>query len=322
MTGCVTGEDLCQDRKYDLRLCLVAGAKGLRKRVKVDQVQKLGLAFAGHTRFIQRFRIQVIGNTELSYLRTLRAEMQDEVIRRICMLPIACLVVTKNLEVPRLLIEESENKRIPLLKTELSTQAFIERVENFLEDKLSATTTVHGVLVDVFGVGVLIVGKSGIGKSECALDLVLQGHRFIADDMVFLSRRPPQRIIGCGADTGKYHMEIRGLGIVDVARLFGVEAVRGEKYVEMVIELVEWKSSMEYDRLGIEEESYTILGHNLPKVKVPVTPGRNLASIIGVAARNYLLKMQGHHSAREFEKELIARMSIGRRKKTGEDEIE
>ena len=322
MTVSVTGEDLYHDREYDLRLRLVAGAKGLRKKVKVAQIQKLGLAFAGHTRFVQRLRVQVIGKTELSYLETLPAEKKDKIIRKICSLRTACFVVTRDLEVPLLLIRESEKNRIPLFKTELGTLDFIERVESFLEDKLAATTTIHGVLVDVFGVGVLIVGKSGIGKSECALDLVLQGHRFVADDMVFVSRRPPQQIVGCGADKGKYHMEIRGLGIIDVARLFGVEAVREEKYVQMVIELVEWRGSMEYDRLGIDEESYLVLGKRIPKVKVPVTPGRNLAAIIGVAARNHLLKMRGYHSAKEFEKRLIARMSRHRTKRTVQDEIE
>ncbi len=322
MTVCVTGEDLYHDREYDLRLRLVAGAKGLRKKVKVAQVQKLGLAFAGHTRFVQRLRVQVIGKTELSYLETLPVEKKDKIIRKICSLRTACFVVTRDLEVPLLLIRESEKNRIPLFKTELPTLDFIERVESFLEDKLAATATVHGVFLDVFGVGVLIVGRSGIGKSECALDLVLQGHRFVADDMVFVSRRPPQQIVGRGADTGTYHMEIRGLGIIDVARLFGVEAVREEKYVQMVIELVEWRSSMEYDRLGIDEESYLILGKSIPKVMVPVTPGRNLAAIIGVAARNHLLKMRGYHSAKEFEKRLVARMSRHRTKHTVQDEIE
>ena len=322
MTVSVTGEDLYHDREYDLRLRLVAGAKGLRKKVKVAQIQKLGLAFAGHTRFIQRLRVQVIGKTELAYLETLSAGKKDKIIRKICSLRTACFVVTRNLEVPPLLIRESEKNRIPLFKTELPTLDFIERVESFLEDKLAATTTVHGVLLDVFGVGVLIVGRSGIGKSECALDLVLQGHRFVADDMVFVSRRAPQQIVGCGADKGTYHMEIRGLGIIDVARLFGVEAVREEKYVQLVIELVEWTSSMEYDRLGMDEESYVILGKKIPKVKVPVTPGRNLAAIIGVAARNHLSKMRGYHSAKEFEKRLIARMSRHRTKHAVQDEIE
>lgn len=313
----VSGEDLYTDRDYDLRLKLVGGAKGLGKKIRVSQVQKLGLACAGYTRFVQPFRVQVLGNTELSYLQTLSLEKREEIIKNICSLRIACFIVTKNLEVPPLLIEESEKRRIPLFQTELSTSELIQRITKFLEDKLAARTTLHGVLLDVFGVGVLILGRSGIGKSECALDLILRGHRFVADDVVFLYKRPPHTIFGSGMDTGRYHMEIRGLGIISVARLFGVEAIRERKKVEMVVELLEWESAKEYDRLGFEEESYGILGIQLPKVRIPVTPGRNLASIIEVAARNHLLKGMGYHPAREFEKQLQAKMS-GRKRNNWE----
>jgi HPr kinase/phosphorylase len=222
--------------------------------------------------------------------------------------------VTKGLEIPPLLIEESQRRRIPLFQTELSTPVLIEGVTRFLEDRLAPSTTVHGVLVDVFGVGVLILGGSGIGKSECALDLILRGHRFVADDMVVLYRRPRDNIFGSGPDTVKYHMEIRGLGIINVARLFGVETIRERKIVDMVVELVEWESPFDYDRLGFEEESYPVLGIDLPKVKIPVTPGRNLASIIEVAARNHLLKVMGYDPAKDFERKLMAKIS-GRRKK-------
>jgi HPr kinase/phosphorylase len=320
MSG-VSGEDLFHDREYDLRLRLIAGSKGLKKKIRFSQVQKLGLAFAGSTGFVQSFRVQVIGNSELSYFRTLRIERREEVIKRICSLRIACFVVTKNLKIPPLLIEESQRRRIPLFQTDLSTLELIERITKFLEDKLAPRTTVHGVLVDVFGVGVLILGGSGIGKSECALDLILRGHRFVADDLVFLYKRPPQNIFGCGVDTVKYHMEIRGLGIINVAKLFGVETIRERKIVEMVVELVEWESSKEYDRLGFEEESYPVLGINLPMVKIPVTPGRNLASIIEVAARNHLLRVMGYDPGREFEKQLMAKLSGRRKKNTVRDEI-
>jgi HPr kinase/phosphorylase len=318
----VSGEDLYHDREYDLRLRLIAGSKGMRKRIRVSQVQKLGLACAGYTRFVQPFRVQVIGNTELSYLRTLSSEKREEAIRRVCGLRIACFIVSRNLEIPSLLVEECERKRIPLFQTELSTPELIERITKFLENRLAASTTIHGVLVDVFGVGVLILGKSGIGKSECALDLVLRGHRFVADDIVFLHRRSPNIIFGSGTDTGRYHMEIRGLGIISVARLFGVEAIRERKKVEMVAELREWQSLKDQDRIGFEEESYGILGAHLPMVRVPVTPGRNLASIIEVAARNHLLKGMGYHPAREFERQLLAKMSGRKKRKTRGNGVE
>jgi HPr kinase/phosphorylase len=318
----VSGEDLNRDHEYNLRLRLIAGAKGLKKRIRNSQIQKLGLAFAGYTRFVQPFRVQVIGNTELAYLGTLAPRKRDEIIKKVCGLRIACLVVTKNLEIPPLLIEESDKRRIPLFQTELSTTEFIERVTKFLENKLAASTTIHGVLVDVFGVGVLILGRSGIGKSECALDLILRGHRFVADDIVFLYRRSPQIVFGCGVDTVKYHMEIRGLGIINIANLFGVEVIRERKKVEIVVELVAWDSSRDYDRLGFDEQAYTILGTPLPMVKIPVTPGRNLASIIEVAARNHLLKLIGYHPAREFEKQLMAEISSRKRQDPIRDEVE
>ena len=190
----------------------------------------------------------------------------------------------------------------------LCTTDFIERVTQFLEEKLASTSSIHGVLIDVFGVGVLILGKSGIGKSECALDLILRGHRLVADDMVYIQKRAPNTLIGSGFEVIQHHMEIRGLGIINIRSLFGVEAIRERKKIELVLELMEWDTSREYDRLGFEEEKYTILGVDLPMLKIPVTPARNLTTIIEVAARNHLLKVMGYDSALEFEKKLLRKM--------------
>jgi HPr kinase/phosphorylase len=196
-------------------------------------------------------------------------------------------------------------------------------VNKFLEVKLAATTSIHGVLMDVFGVGVLILGKSGIGKSECALDLILRGHRLVADDMVFIQKRSPSFLLGSGFDIIQHHMEIRGLGIINIRSLFGVEAIREQKKIELVIELMEWNAYEEYDRLGFEEVKYPILEVDLPLLRIPVTPGRNLSTIIEVAARNHLLKMMGYDSALEFEKKLIRRMEVnGRGHVEVEDEVE
>jgi HPr kinase/phosphorylase len=173
-----------------------------------------------------------------------------------------------------------------------------------------ASTTTHGVLMDVFGIGVLIIGKSGIGKSELALDLVLRGHRLVADDIVNIKKKPPSTLYGSGSEIIKYHMEIRGLGIINIRDLFGISAVRDHKIIELAVELHDWDPRAEYDRLGIEEKKYTLLDVRLPFVQIPVRPGRNIAAIIEVASRNYLLKLQGHHSAREFQdklnKEIVA----------------
>jgi HPr kinase/phosphorylase len=301
-------QELDQDREHDLGLTLMAGRKGLKKGITHSQVQKMGLAMTGFIKFINPDRLQIIGNTEMDYLRTLSAEQQEKVIHQICNLDLSCLVITRNLEVPELLLQEADKRGIPLFRTALRSFDFIEQVTQYLEEKLASTTSIHGVLMDVFGVGVLILGKSGIGKSECALDLILRGHRLVADDMVSIQKRSPSSLIGSGFDVIKHHMEIRGLGIINIRSLFGVEAIREQKKIELVLELMEWDTNREYDRLGFEEEKYPILGVELPMLRIPVTPARNLTTIIEVAARNHLLKVMGYDSALEFEKKLLQKM--------------
>jgi HPr kinase/phosphorylase len=312
-------QELEQDREYHLGLTLLAGRKGMRRRITQSQVQKMGLAMTGFIQFTNPERLQVIGNTEMSYLNSLEGHLQEKVIHQICSLELACLVITRNLEIPELLLREADEKGIPLFRTNLRSFDFIERVTKFLEEKLASTSSIHGVLLDVFGVGVLILGKSGIGKSECALDLILRGHRLVADDMVHIQKRSPSSLIGSGFEIIQHHMEIRGLGIINIRSLFGVEAIRERKKIELVLELVEWDHNREYDRLGFEEEKYTILGVDLPMLRIPVTPARNLTTIIEVAARNYLLKVMGYDSALEFEKKLLRRME---EKEGGKFEVE
>ena len=307
MSGLVV-QDLEQNRESYLGLSLVAGRKGLKKKITHSQVQKMGLALTGFTRFINPDRLQIVGNTEMTYFRSLSLEQQEEVIRQICSLDISCLVVTRNLEIPELLLDEAEKRGIPLFRTHLRSFDFIERITKFLEEKLAPTSSIHGVLIDVFGVGVLILGKSGIGKSECALDLILRGHRLVADDMVHIQKQSPSSLIGRGFDVIQHHMEIRGLGIINIRSLFGVEAIREQKKIELVIELMEWDTQQEYDRLGFEDEKYAILDVELPMLRIPVTPARNLTTIIEVAARNHLLKVMGYDSALEFEKKLLQKM--------------
>ena len=305
-------ELLEQDRAHHLNLTLRAGRSGLQKRITHPLVQKMGLALTGFVRFINPARLQIIGKTEMAYFNTLTPDVQEEVIRKICSLGLTCVVVTRNLEIPQLLLRGADEKAIPLFQTDLLSTEFIERVSKFLEVKLAATTSLHGVLMDVFGVGVLLLGKSGIGKSECALDLVLRGHRLVADDMVFVQKRSSSFLVGNGFDIIQHHMEIRGLGIINIRSLFGVEAIRERKKIELVVELMEWSSYGEYDRLGFEEEKYPILDVELPLLRIPVTPGRNLTTIIEVAARNHLLKMMGYDSALEFEKKLLRKMEENR----------
>lgn len=316
-------QDLERDQKSNFGLTLLAGRRGLKKKITHPQVQKMGLAMAGFTRFINPQRLQVIGNSEAAYFRNLTPEVQERVIQEICALNLSCLVVTRNLEIPELLLREADAKGIPLFRTSLSSTDFIDRVTKFLEEKLAPSQSLHGVLMDVFGVGVLLLGKSGIGKSECALDLILRGHRLVADDMVSIQKRSPAVLIGSGFEVIGHHMEIRGLGIINIRSLFGLEAIRDQKRIELVLELVDWDTQQDYDRLGFEERKYSILGVELPMLRIPVTPARNLTTIIEVAARNHLLKTMGYDSALEFEKKLLQRMEEKEKNPAeGEDEVE
>ncbi len=319
--GVILVEELRKEKEYGLDLRLVAGKKGLRKKITESRINKLGLALAGFTDHIQPHGIHLLGNAELSYLKALPPKKREEIIRKICSLDIPCFVFSASDRIPKSLIRESEKANIPLFRTKLGSHFFIQRASKFLERRLSVAASAHGVLVDIFGVGVLILGPSGIGKSECALDLIMRGHRLVADDVVQVRKEPPSTVIGSGFDLVKHHMEIRGLGIIDIRSLFGVEAIRQRKKVELVVELVEWHA--DYDRLGLEEQGYTIRGVELPMVRIPVTPGRNLATIVEVAAKNHLLKGMGYHAAAELNKKLARKIAFERSgDKPNGDEVE
>jgi HPr kinase/phosphorylase len=303
--------NLVKDTKHSLKLEILAGEKGLGKKISIPRIQKPGLALTGDTSNLHPARIEVLGKSEMRYLKTLSEAKLKEIITKLSEVDIACFVVTHNAQPPKALISMCEKKRIPLFRSKLLTSTFINRVTKFLEEALSASTCIHGVLLDVFGVGILMVGKSGIGKSECALDLILRGHRLVADDIVNIKKQPPSALFGTGSEIIKHHMEIRGLGIINIRDLFGISTVRDKKLIEMVIELTEWDPNTEYDRLGIDEIQYNLLDVNLPLIQIPVRPGRNLSAIIEVAARNYLLKLGGHHSAREFQEKLNKELMAG-----------
>jgi HPr kinase/phosphorylase len=237
-------------------------------------------------------------------LTSIKPKERQQIFQKICARDITCFVITCNAPAPPPLDALCDEHHIPLFRTHLLTSTFINRVTRFLENHLTASTCIHGVLLDVFGVGILIIGKSGIGKSELALDLVLRGHRLVADDIVNIKKRPPATLYGMGSEIIKYHMEIRGLGIINIKDLFGIAAIRDRKLIEVVVELQEWDPRAEYDRLGIDEQKYTLLDVHLPFMQIPVRPGRNITTIIEVAARNQLLKLAGHYSAREFQEQL------------------
>ena len=294
----VTIGELLQARSETWRLKLVAGAEGLVNGVSIPRIQKPGLALAGYLPQIHPERVQVIGRTELGYLATLDAATAANAVDRMLQERVACVVVT-NGAVPPLYLQESAGRhRVPLILTELKSSELIRNVTAWLEERLAPHTLIHGVLVEVFGLGVLLLGKSGIGKSEAALDLVTRGHRLVADDVVEARAVADGRVLGSGAELIRHHMEIRGLGIINVQDLFGILATLREKAIQLVAEMFDWTRE-EPDRLGLEDETHTILGVALPKIRIPIRPGRSVATIIEVAARNQVLKRLGRHSARE-----------------------
>lgn len=313
---------LLRDTKHRLHLEIMAGKHGLAKKVTIPRIQKPGLALTGDMSNVHPGRVQILGRAEMKHLDSLNAAQKRKVIGLLCKVDVACFIVTRNATVPKLFIDSCNLNNIPLMRTKLLTSTFVNRTSRFLEENLAATTCIHGVLLDVFGVGILLIGKSGIGKSECALDLVLRGHRLVADDIVNIRKHPPATLYGAGSEIIKYHMEIRGLGIINIRDLFGISAVRDRKLIEIIVELAEWDPNLEYDRLGIDEQRYTILDVAMPLIQIPVRPGRNLSAIIEVAARNHLLKLGGHHSAKEFQEKLSAEIIAAEKKMEEHESVE
>lgn len=296
----LTSEILRSPALSDLEMEVAAGEKGFDRPISWGRIQRPGLALAGFLSFIKPGRIQVLGESELNYLETMPVPVRRERIAAICALPVSAFVVTKGQEVPEELARECIARNVPLLVSPRTTSVVIQSITRVLEDELSPSTTLHGVLVDVYGMGVLLLGDSGIGKSESALDLIQRGHRLVADDVVEIRKYPNDALVGRAADMLRYHMELRGIGIINIKHLFGVSAVRASKSIELVIELERWDPKKTYDRLGLDGETYSILDRTRPYMKLPVASGRNIALLIEIAARNELLKSQGYDAAKEF----------------------
>lgn len=303
--GQVNVNTLLKAKGYDLELMVIASDEHVDKAITQIAVHKLGLVLAGIQFQLEPGQIQIYGGTEHAYLQSLTEMERARILEKLLSFEMPCMIITRGLKPPSELVRGLKRTGVPLLGTPLSTGEFIQRLTRLLEERLAPSLSLHGVLMDVLGIGTLLLGESGIGKSETALDLVLRGHRLVADDIVSIHRRGEYTLVGTGNEMIMFHMEVRGLGIINIKDLFGVSAIRERKRIDMVIELVEWEEGKEYDRLGIEDESYTILGVEIPQLTIPVRPGRNLTTIIEVAARNQLLKIKGYHSAREFQKSLL-----------------
>lgn len=307
--GLAVAELLTADAR-PLRLRLLAGRRGLDRRVLQSRVQRPGLALAGYSDYLNYGRVQIVGGSEVGYLATLGARERATALKRLAACPVSCLVLTRGLQAPRELVRAAESRGVPLLATPMESTAFIKRLSSYLEERLAERVALHAVLLDVFGLGVLVTGESGIGKSECALELVDRGHRLVADDVVEVLR-VGEALLGSSPDLTRDHMELRGLGVVNVKDLYGVSSIRQRQRLELVVSLERWEPGREYDRLGLSEEPYEILGLPLPLVRMPVAPGRNIALLVEVAARNQLLKGRGYHAARRFVRRVDALLSGG-----------
>ena len=291
--------DLLSEIVPELALRLLCGRAGLRRDIRVAAPERPGLALAGHPETLQAGTVQLFGRSEVVYLAQIPDEQRRLLLDRLGAAPIACLLLTHGAGPHPDLLEVCERHGIPLLGTPRTTERALEILGRHLEERLAPAITLHGTLIDIYGVGVLILGESGVGKSESALELILRGHRLVSDDTVTI-RRVGSLLNGTGPEVSRYHMELRGLGIINIKDLYGVAAVRERKDLDLVVKLDPWQEDKEYDRLGLDEKVYPILGVELPFIEMPVGPGRNLSILLEVAARHHLLKRRGYHAAKEL----------------------
>lgn len=296
----VTTKDVME--KFDLTL--VSGQEGIGKHIAVSDISRPGLEMAGYFTHYPANRVQLLGKTELSFYDMLLPHERVERMQKLCSPDTPAIIISHGLKVPQELKIASNEEHVPVLTAKMATTRFSSLLTNFLESKLAPTTAVHGVLLDIYGVGVLITGKSGVGKSETALELVKRGHRLVADDCVEIRQETENTLVGNAPKLIEHLLEIRGLGIIDVMTLFGASAIRSFKRISLVIELENWDEQKTYDRLGLEDEKMKIIETDLTKLTIPVRPGRNLAVIIEVAAMNHRLKRMGFNAAEEFSNRL------------------
>ena len=300
----MTVEDLLRSKGDALRLELLTSRCKLDRPIEEPSISSPGLVLAGFTDRFPRGRLQVLGETEVSFLNSLGEAELRRALEAFFELDMPAVIVTKGLDVPPAAIEIADEHGVPLIRSELKTGEFYRRIQPYLEDGFAPTVTLHGSLADVYGVGLLFMGRSGIGKSECVLDLVERGHRLVADDMVIVTRRGNGVLIGRGHELQGHHMEIRGVGIIDIRALFGIRAIRQQKRIEVVVQLEEWNDAAYYDRTGLESDEMEILGVRIPRVTIPLNPGKNITVISEVVAMNHLLKFSGVHSAQLFNQRL------------------
>lgn len=299
-----------RDLIEQFQLQLVSGEEGVNRPIQTSDLSRPGIEMAGFFTYYPAERVQLLGKTELTFFHTLSPEQKAERMNALCTPTTPCIIVTRGQEVPEELITASRETDVPILQSSLKTTRLSSRLTNYLESKLAPTTAIHGVLVDIYGVGVLIMGSSGVGKSETALELVKRGHRLVADDSVEIRQEDDDTLVGSSPELIEHLLEIRGLGIINVMTLFGAGAVRNHKRISLVINLELWDQKKNYDRLGLDEEKMRIIDTEVTRITLPVRPGRNLAVIIEVAAMNFRLKRMGVNAAQQFSERLMSAIEM------------
>ena len=295
-----------------LRMRLLAGEKGLDREIATAGPSEVGLAITGEGFSLEADRVEVLGKEELAYFLRQGPRRQADIADKLFSCASPCIIIAGDQETPEVFISAADQHGTPFFVSDLPSADIAEKLQWELSRILREVATIHGVLMDVLGVGVLLVGRSGVGKSECALDLLTRGSRFVADDVIVVEKAGPATLVGGGTELTQHHMEVRGLGILNIRDLFGVIATSKAKKIELVIRIEFWEKEKEYDRLGVEQECVEILGVGLPSLLIPVSPGRNLAPIVEVAVRNHLLKERGINSAADLV-ERQARKASGAR---------
>lgn len=313
----ITVETLFHENEKRLKLQLLTGKGSFSKKIVEKELHRPGLALAGFTDLFTFQRVQVCGNTEGLYLTELNRADRLKSLRKVFSFDIPCVIVTTDEDIVQEFIEVANEFQISIFRTPFETTKLIQLLGEYLDEKFALHTYVHGSMVDVYGIGVLITGRSGIGKSEVALDLVARGHRLIADDVVTICHRAGGVLFGMVNETLQHHMEIRGLGIIDIHAIFGIRGIRKVKRVEVQVELIEWDADQKYERLGIEDMTNEILGEKVPLIRLPIYPGKNISMIVEVMALNQRLKAYGYHAAQAFDKDLSER--INQKMKSKED---
>jgi HPr kinase/phosphorylase len=305
----LTVRELVAQKGPSLQLEALTDDLGLDRAITVPEISSPGLVLAGYRARFAAKRLHVLGETEVTYLRSLKPAARRQAVEGFVAYEMPAIFVTKGQAVPRELLQGARARSVPLFRSGLKTAEFYSRITPFLQEAFAPRTTVHGSLADVYGVGLLFVGRSGIGKSECVLDLVERGHRLVADDVVHVSRRGADVLLGRGHELSHHFMEIRGVGLVDVKALFGIRSVRQQKRIEVVVELTDWDSTKEVDRTGLDRGTTSILEVELPKVSVPLNPGKNITVISEVVAMSHLLRYGGYDPAQAFNERLLKRLA-------------